>query len=139
MVCAELLNSLLCRLVKGVSLRVLVKAESTVRYMISKQEFEQQMLALGAQLLQVGNTGTADMAQTTLSPIYALLNIVPCHDAYCMVQAMEDVHHAGLAHMDVTPANIMVDQVDNLVSLKIVDFGLSNHIRPGACTTTLCS
>ncbi|KAL3150029.1 hypothetical protein ABBQ38_013382 [Trebouxia sp. C0009 RCD-2024] len=45
-----------------------------------------------------------------------------------LLQTMEAMHSAGIAHLDLTPVNILVQSSTDSPALKIIDFGLSNQI-----------
>lgn len=52
-----------------------------------------------------------------------------------LVSILEAVHHRGVVHRDLKPENLLLD--DN-GCLKLIDFGLCKHLRPGERTETLC-
>lgn len=46
-----------------------------------------------------------------------------------ILKAVNYMHYKGFVHRDLKPENILIDGSDN--SLKIIDFGLSVHLRDG--------
>ena len=46
----------------------------------------------------------------------------------CVKQTVQRMHTAGVAHMDLSPDNVMVQSHTNIPSLKITDCGLSRQI-----------
>ena len=56
-----------------------------------------------------------------------------------LMQTVECMHNVGVAHMDLTTSNILVQSATRVPSLKIIDFGLSRQIATGnraACCTS---
>ena len=56
-----------------------------------------------------------------------------------ILNALESVHNAGIWHLDLKPANIMVDKSGNI---KLIDFGASKQLnaqKGGATTSTAIS
>lgn len=46
-----------------------------------------------------------------------------------ILKAVNYMHYKGFVHRDLKPENILIDGSDN--SLKIIDFGLSVHLKDG--------
>ena len=56
-----------------------------------------------------------------------------------ILDALKSIHDAGIWHLDLKPANIMVDKTDNV---KLIDFGASKQLnaqKGGATTSTAIS
>lgn len=49
----------------------------------------------------------------------------------CVTQTVERMHTAGVAHMDLSADNVMVQSATDIPSVKIIDFGLSRRIASG--------
>ena len=52
-----------------------------------------------------------------------------------LISAIEYLGELGIAHRDVKPENLLLDEFKNL---KMVDFGLSNTFKPGEKLQTAC-
>eukprot|EP00347_Sterkiella_histriomuscorum_P018514 403345220 len=52
-----------------------------------------------------------------------------------IVYGVEYLHKMGIAHRDLKPQNILIDQYDNI---KIIDFGLSNFYKKGDLLDSRC-
>ena len=50
-----------------------------------------------------------------------------------VAQALKYIHDKGILHLDIKPANIMIDQEDNAV---LIDFGISKHYDGGGEATS---
>lgn len=50
-----------------------------------------------------------------------------------VAQALKYIHDKGILHLDIKPANIMIDQDDNAV---LIDFGISKHYDGGGDATS---
>ena len=50
-----------------------------------------------------------------------------------VAQALKYIHDKGILHLDIKPANIMIDQDDNAV---LIDFGISKHYDGGGEATS---
>ncbi|KAF5387874.1 hypothetical protein D9615_000835 [Tricholomella constricta] len=63
---------------------------------------------------------------------------IPGIKAYfrCMFRALRDVHHRGIIHRDVKPANFLFDPRTGLGTL--CDFGLASRMEPSGVTKGVC-
>jgi len=46
-----------------------------------------------------------------------------------MINAISYIHASNIIHRDLKPDNILLMEKNNLLSLKIADFGLSKHFK----------
>jgi calcium-dependent protein kinase len=47
----------------------------------------------------------------------------------CLLKALSYIHNQGIVHRDIKPENILFSTVNNNNSLKLIDFGLSTHLK----------
>lgn len=126
------LNNSLCRFVKGLSLDRYLVAQSRLRYLSSAQEYEQGMLALGAQLVQASET-LQSLSKSLLENRHEV-HCKTCHlrnSSTCGMQTMEGMHSAGIAHMDLKPSNILMQPLTDSPAAIVIDFGSSQQISGG--------
>lgn len=52
----------------------------------------------------------------------------------CLLSVLEYIHDKNIVHRDLKPLNILIDDENDLESIKVADFGLSAEFR---CIKTL--
>lgn len=53
----------------------------------------------------------------------------------CVVEALDYLHHRGIAYRDLKPENLMMDTTGYV---KLIDFGFATKVYPGSKASTFC-
>ena len=55
-----------------------------------------------------------------------------------IINSVEYLHSLNIVHRDLKPENLLLDKVNNKITLKLIDFGISNCYSPEKLLTTPC-
>ena len=55
-----------------------------------------------------------------------------------IINSVEYLHSLNIVHRDLKPENLLLDKINNKITLKLIDFGISNCYSPEKLLTTPC-
>ena len=55
-----------------------------------------------------------------------------------IINSIEYLHSLNIVHRDLKPENLLLDKINNKITLKLIDFGISNCYTPEKLLTTPC-
>ena len=55
-----------------------------------------------------------------------------------IINSIEYLHSLNIVHRDLKPENLLLDKINNKITLKLIDFGISNCYSPEKLLTTPC-
>ena len=55
-----------------------------------------------------------------------------------IINSVEYLHSLNIVHRDLKPENLLLDKINNKITLKLIDFGISNCYNPEKLLTTPC-
>ena len=61
-----------------------------------------------------------------------------CHFFHEIIDSLEYLHSLNIVHRDIKPENLLLDTTQKQISLKLIDFGISNCYSPEKLLTTPC-
>ena len=55
-----------------------------------------------------------------------------------IINSLEYLHSLNIVHRDIKPENLLLDKINNKITLKLIDFGISNCYTPDKLIETPC-